>query len=43
MRFGRFDVTEGQLCLILLLFITSAFGSGIWKTEVRFGPELTCH
>jgi hypothetical protein len=35
MRFGNFDVTEAQFCMIGLMFITAAFGSGIWKIEVR--------
>ena len=35
MRFGNFDVSEAQFSMIALMLITSALGSGIWKTEVR--------
>jgi hypothetical protein len=30
----NFDVTEAQFCMIGLMFITAAIGSGIWKIEV---------
>lgn len=34
MRFGKFDVTEGQLCVIAVMLCTSIFGSEFWDISV---------
>lgn len=35
LRFGKFDVTETQLSIIFVHFMSAIFGTGIWDTEVR--------
>ena len=34
MRFGTIDVTEGQICVIFIMLLTSIFGSSVWSYEV---------
>ncbi|XP_071957113.1 choline/ethanolaminephosphotransferase 1-like [Antedon mediterranea] len=35
LRFGKFDVTETQLCIIGSLFISGLFGPGIWSYQIH--------
>lgn len=34
MRFGKFDVTEGQVCVIILMLASSIFGPQIWDYDI---------
>lgn len=35
-KFGRIDVTEAQVAIILIHLISAFFGPGIWTTEIRY-------
>ena len=41
MRFGRFDVTEGQMCVIAIMLASALFGPQLWSLNVRqlFNPN----
>ena len=34
MHFGKFDVTEGQLCVMGFMLATTIFGPGLWDVKV---------
>ncbi|XP_059080122.1 choline/ethanolaminephosphotransferase 1-like [Tigriopus californicus] len=45
MRFGKFDVTEGQMSVMAMMFITAIFGPQIWDISVigvsfRYLPSM---
>ncbi len=31
MKFGKFDVTEAQICMMVVLMATALFGSSFWS------------
>lgn len=39
LRFGKVDVTEAQVTIMIIQLISAIFGSNIWTTKVTFqGP-----
>jgi len=34
MRFGKIDVTEAQVCVMLIMFLSAYPGPWIWNVEV---------
>lgn len=37
MKFGRFDVTEAQLCIMSMMLVNTVFGPGIWDISLLGG------
>ena len=46
MKFGRFDVTEAQLCIMSMMLANTVFGPGLWDvsllgvTTLRYVPSV---
>lgn len=40
MKFGKFDVTEAQLCIMFIHIMSSIFGPDFWATQVMGNVEL---
>jgi choline/ethanolamine phosphotransferase len=40
LRFGRFDVTEAQFCIITMHLVSAFMGPDVWHTKVRLACYL---